>query len=202
MTMRMLAALLLALSGPAMADIFDKAETGKDCVQNGSNCEGHKWLGKIAAAKKCKLEGNCVDKINEAAAKNQDKIQAGVHKVETVNTCANAQDAETQKRCYEAFKAGYRARQAKKQEAARAMQDLASQPKRLGDSVCYPGKLMGLLKVTVKGFVEQVSGDRIQIRIVDTESQEVSYQGVSLRQNSIIWDTQSNWIQCAYLKKR
>lgn len=190
---------VLARAGVVQADIFDRAERAKDCVQN-NNCAGQKWLGRAMALKKCQQEGNCDEKINDSIARNQDRIRAGLGKVETFNRCMNTTDPVEQKECYEIAKASYRARQAKKEEAARALQVLAGERKNLGDAICLPGKIaLGLVKVTVKGFVEQINGGNIQIRIADTQGQDVSYQGVSLRQNHVIWDSHGNWIQCRYL---
>lgn len=110
--------LLLSLflsSNMASADIFDKLESAKDCVQTNS-CEKNKWLGKAMAVKKCQQEGNCVDKINEYAEKNKDKIKAGVDRVAYVNKCMNTVDREEQKQCYESAKGYYRKRAAAKQE--------------------------------------------------------------------------------------
>jgi len=199
MTIRALVVLLLALSGPAVADIFDKAETGKDCLQTGKNCEGHKWLGRFAAVKKCKQEGDCTE-IKEAAAKSKDKIQSAGAKIMTFDKCMKTTDPEEQKKCYEIAKNRYRDRQARKEEARQALLVLANQRKSLGDSVCLQGRVI-LVKVTVKGFVEQVNGDRIQIRIADAGGQDVSYQGIYLRQNTILWDSYNNWIDCSYLKR-
>lgn len=118
------AALLAALAPPAVAgDMFDKAESAKDCIQN-NNCEKHKWLGKFVAAKKCKEAGNCIEKVNEYAAKNRDKIDVTVSRVTTVTRCMNMKVADEAgvKDCYEKAKAYYRQRAAAKQEkAAREM---------------------------------------------------------------------------------
>lgn len=194
-----IAALLLAVSSPTMADVFDKAEAAKECLQSGTNCKG-KWLGRIAAAKKCKQEGNCSEKINEAYS---DKISRGIEKTVTFSKCmqTDVNDTEEVAKCYELAKGYWRNKQAKKEEAAQALAILASERKKLGDSVCLPGRVaLGLVKVKVKGFVEQVSGERIQIRIADTQGQAVSYQGVSLWQNTLLWDSLHNWIACGYLK--
>lgn len=199
--MRVFAVLLLVLSGSAVADVFDKAE----CLATGNNCGGHKWLKRFATAAKCKAEGNCVEKINEAVANNQDEIQGakdkvrgGLDKIKTFNKCMTTQDFEELKECYEIAKKRYRDKRAKKEEAARALEFLASERKNLGDSVCLQGRILGM-KMTVKGFVEQVSGDRIQIRIADASGE--MYQGVPLWQNTILWDSYNNWINCSYLKR-
>lgn len=198
----LIAALLALMSQASFADIFDKAESAKDCVQN-NNCEKHKWLGRFVAVNKCQKEGNCTDKINDALVRNEDKIQKGFDKVEKINNCANTTDPAVQKECYEMAKAHHRAKQAKKEEAARELQALANERKNLGDSICLSGRIaLGIVKVTVKGFVEQINGDNIQIRIADTEGQDVNYKNVSLRPNHIIWDQNGNWIQCKYLGKK
>lgn len=186
-------------------DIFDKAEGTKDCLQN-HNCEGrNKWIKRLAAVKKCQEEGSCTEKTLEFASKNKDKVVSGANKINSVGKCLNTTDPDEQKECYEATKAGYRDRQAKKQakkeEAARAFYEQANNPKSIGDAVCLPASLaFGIVKATIKGFVEQVSGDRIQVTIADTQGQEIRYQGVDLRQGTMLWDTHNNWIQCKYLK--
>lgn len=67
--------------------------------------------------------------------------------------------------------------------------------KQRGDLVCMNGKMF-LLSITVKGYVENISGDKIQIRIADTEGTTPRYKGVSLRQNTIIWDDYYRWKRC------
>lgn len=205
MVQRILFAVIFAMSTHASSvfsgDVFDKAERAKECVK-ANDCNGHKWLGRIMAIKKCQEEGNCSEKINEKIAKNEDKIRTGLGKVETFNRCMNTTNPEEQKQCYETAKAKYRERQSKKAEAAAALQELANEPKTQGDAVCLPGKIaLGLVKVNIRGFVEQVSDDRIQIMVSDTQGQDVRYNNVSLQQGTTIWDKHNNWIQCAYLKK-
>lgn len=118
------AALLVVLAPPAVAgDVFDKADSAKDCIQNNS-CEKHKWLGKLVAAKKCKEAGNCLEKVNEYAAQNRDKIDAAVGRVNTVTKCMNMTVADEAgvKDCYEKAKVYYRQRAAaRKEKAAREM---------------------------------------------------------------------------------
>lgn len=182
-------------------DVFDKAESAKDCVQN-NNCGGNKWLRRAMAMKKCQQEGNCIEKTNEYVSNNQEKIKNVASNAETIGKCMNLTDPDELKKCYEMTKTHYKNRQAKKEKAAQLLRELANERKTQGDAVCLPGKIAaGLVKMQIKGFVEQVNGDRIQIRIADTEGQEPSYQGVSLRQGTIIWDPYNNWIHCKYLKK-
>jgi len=53
----------------------------------------------------------------------------------------------------------------------------------------YKGK-----PVTITGFVEGQNGDKIQIRIVDTEGKKkLKMDGMQLKENLVIWDTFSNW---------
>ena len=69
--------------------------------------------------------------------------------------------------------------------------------KPIGTRICKPGRVaLGLFGVTITGFVEHVSGDQIQIRISDTEEQSIRYNGVSLRNGTLIWDLFSNWKSC------
>jgi hypothetical protein len=181
-------------------DIFDKAESAKDCFVN-NNCKGHKWLSRFKGLEKCQKEGNCAEKAIESANKNMDKIQGAASKVNTFGNCMNTTDPDELKKCYDIVKTHHRDKQAKKEKAASALQERAYERKTQGDAVCHSGKLaFGLVKARVKGFVEQVSGDKIQIRIADTQGQDISYQGVSLRQNTFIWDIPSNWTHCKYLK--
>ena len=197
-------ALSMQVNDGFAGDVFDKAEGTKDCLQN-NNCEGrNKWIKRMAALKKCQEEGSCTEKALEFASKNTDKVVSGANKINSVGKCLNTTDPDEQKECYEAAKAGYRDRQAKKQakkeEAARVFYEQANKRKSIGDAVCNPGtQVFGLIKVKIKGYVEQVSGNRIQIRIADTQGQEISYQDVSLHQNTLLWDDHNKWIQCKYL---
>lgn len=91
------------------------------------------------------------------------------------------------------------ARTRARQEAEERMRvaALAQRRKNVGDSVCMNGSVaLGLIPVRVRGFVEGVSGGRIQVRVADTEGQSVRYQGTDLRQNTVLWDQQTNWLHC------
>lgn len=68
--------------------------------------------------------------------------------------------------------------------------------KHAGDKVCRDGRVAFFLPVTVTAYVEVVSGNRIQVRIADTQGQSINYNGVDLRQNTIIWDDYDNWKHC------
>lgn len=194
------AMLIVAQPLVAGADIFDKAEAAKACIQNG-NCEkAGKWTKRFKAFSTCQAEGNCTEKAigkaNETIANNQDKIVGAVNKVDTLNNCANTQDPVEQQKCYEMAKGKYRDWQAKKEEKAQEAQALANQPKRQGDAVCMSGRMLPFIKVKVKGYVERIEDNRIQIRIADTQSQSPRYNGESLWPNKVIWDEHNNWTQC------
>lgn len=96
----------------------------------------------------------------------------------------------------------FSARQAKDnqlQALANAKADEAAlkRRKQIGDRICLGGTAaFGLVKFVVTGFVEQVSGSRIQIRITDTQGQSAVYRGTELRQNTILWDEFTNWRSC------
>jgi len=84
-------------------------------------------------------------------------------------------------------------------EEQRRAKELAAymQQKNIGEQVCKEGKnTFGLLSVSLRAFVEQVSGDRMQLRISHTSSHNISYQGTTLRPGSIIWDDYDNWRSC------
>lgn len=192
---------VLAYANCSVADIFDKAEAAKECATTG-NCKS-KWGQRLIALQQCQKVGNCTEKALGAANENQDKIVGAADKANAVSRCLHTNDPVEQKKCYEIVKTRYREKAAKKEEAKQEMHAHAYEKKSIGDAICLPGKLaFGLVKVKVKGFVEQVNGDKIQVRIVDTEGQEVTYNSQSLHQNSILWDQQSNWIQCTYLAKK
>lgn len=69
--------------------------------------------------------------------------------------------------------------------------------KSVGEKVCMSGRIaLGLIGVKVSAYVESVSGDRIQLRIADTEGQNPHYKDTTLRQGTIIWDDYYNWEPC------
>lgn len=86
-----------------------------------------------------------------------------------------------------------RQRQLQLEEERRAYME----PKRQGDLVCKPGSVaFGLIKQEVRAYVEQVSGERIQLRIANTGGQTMHYQGVPLRVDTLIWDEYYEWMKC------
>ncbi len=54
------------------------------------------------------------------------------------------------------------------------------------------------LSITITAYVENVSGDNIQLRIADTEGTTPNVKGVSLYKNTLIWDDYTNWYKCDY----
>ncbi|NPA73464.1 MAG: outer membrane protein assembly factor BamD [Epsilonproteobacteria bacterium] len=86
-----------------------------------------------------------------------------------------------------------KAKQAKKREK---LLSLYRAKKHIGDTVCKDGTTALVLNITIKAFVEGVSGDRIKLRISDTEGTTPYYNGVRLYKGSIIWDKYDNWYRC------
>ncbi len=70
-----------------------------------------------------------------------------------------------------------------------------NQKKSVGERVCMSGNSL-FWKTDITAYVESVSGDRIQLRISDTEGQNPNYHGTTLRQGTIIWDDYNNWEPC------
>jgi len=85
--------------------------------------------------------------------------------------------------------------ESEKQMAAKKEQEKQSYyaRKKVGDKVTKPGKVAWIIEVTISGFVEQVSGDKIQIRITNTEGQSIRYNGASLYNGVLIWDNYYEW---------
>ncbi|NPA73513.1 MAG: hypothetical protein GXO12_02265 [Epsilonproteobacteria bacterium] len=68
--------------------------------------------------------------------------------------------------------------------------------KRVGDKVCKDGRVALFLNITMKGYVERVRGNSIQIRIADTEGTTPYYNGVRLYPDKVIWDNYTEWRKC------
>ncbi|HPR64598.1 MAG TPA: hypothetical protein PK014_10285 [Thermoanaerobaculia bacterium] len=69
---------------------------------------------------------------------------------------------------------------------------------RAGDTVCMDAETL-LSSQTIKGFVENVSGDRIQIRIGSISGglwSTLNYKGVVIEEGTVIWDEDVNWYSC------
>ncbi len=72
-----------------------------------------------------------------------------------------------------------------------------SDPYYVGACVSMKGRMAIFLSITVKGYIEAKGGNnQIKIRIADTEGTTPYYKGVSLYQNTIIWDNKYNWKLC------
>ena len=161
---------------PSFADIFDKMERTHDCVKN-NNCGEQKKLGAIVNTKKCMDNGTCVEKINDLAEKNKDKIQSGINKTvavhnkkEAIDKCLSTTNPDEQAACkataksdYAGFKDFYRKRQAAKQEKERnAAAPYAWDGKSLGGDVrlCTKGKdkpMATVLRVTPSKVMVEVT---------------------------------------------
>lgn len=100
----------------------------------------------------------------------------------------------------EAIKAA-EAKEDEKRAALRAQKEAKERKaynatKHIGDKVCMEGKMLLFMTVQVSGYVESINDNKIQIRIADTEGQSPNYHGVTLRQNSVIWDDYNRWKSC------
>ena len=73
-----------------------------------------------------------------------------------------------------------------------------NQRKNIGDKICWIGRTsgwgLGRSTESAIGFVENVSGIKIQIRIVDSNVSRLN--GVSLDKNTILWDNYDHWKIC------
>lgn len=67
-----------------------------------------------------------------------------------------------------------------------------SRIKKVGDKVCLTGTQLFFFKVKIKGYVENVRNDKIQIRISDTGG----YSGNEYRENRLVWENYWNWRVC------
>jgi hypothetical protein len=92
------------------------------------------------------------------------------------------------------------AKRAKQEAEARKVERIPyEQAKNIGDKVCWTGRttgfLLGRTTESATGFVENKSGNKIQIRIA-RDSYGASLNGVRLDKNTIIWDDYTNWKKC------
>ena len=70
--------------------------------------------------------------------------------------------------------------------------------KSIGDTVCMEGTgngIFGSYGYRIKGFVENISGNKVQIRVASYAGLS-EYNGVDIFNNSIIWDDAQNWAVC------
>ncbi|PTB83572.1 hypothetical protein C9926_02195, partial [Sulfurovum lithotrophicum] len=99
------------------------------------------------------------------------------------------------------LKAEKREARIKAQEAQREQKEAKEREayaakKRVGDKVCMEGKMLLFMTVNISGYVEAVQNNKIQIRIADTKGQTPNYNGVTLRQDMMIWDGYDKWKRC------
>jgi hypothetical protein len=85
-----------------------------------------------------------------------------------------------------------------KEAQARKQKEIESYMKRkkTGDKVCQDGRTALVLPITITAYVEQVDGDKIQLRISDTDGTSPYYNGVMLYKDTIIWDRYTQWKHC------
>lgn len=91
------------------------------------------------------------------------------------------------------------AKERAKREAERKERERQAymKPKYVGEQVCQDGSMFfGLINPTIRGYVEDKQGNRIQIRISDTEGTDPHYNGVTLYRNTLIWDSYYEWKHC------
>jgi len=70
--------------------------------------------------------------------------------------------------------------------------------KYIGDKVCKDGTTAIILPITITAYVERVNGNKVQLRISDTEGTFPHYNGVTLTKHSLIWDDYYTWYKCNY----
>ncbi len=85
------------------------------------------------------------------------------------------------------------AERAKREEEQRAELVKYNQKKSVGDKICLNMRFLLFFNTKVTGYVEGISGNRIHVRIADTEHQSIRYHGVDLEQGMLIWDYFNNW---------
>jgi len=73
-----------------------------------------------------------------------------------------------------------------------------SDEKYIGDKVCKDGTTAIILPITITAYVERINGNKIQLRISDTEGTSPYYNGVTLTRNSLVWDNYYTWYRCNY----
>ena len=67
----------------------------------------------------------------------------------------------------------------------------------VGAKICHPGAMLfDLIDTTITGFVEEVEGERVKIRVARTGVYFQTYEGISINQGTIIWDDAENWEVC------
>lgn len=97
---------------------------------------------------------------------------------------------ETQKKMERVKEAKERER--RRIEELKQEQKEYSRIKKVGDKVCLTGTQLFFFKVKIKGYVENVRNDKIQIRISDTGG----YSGNEYKENRLVWENYWNWRVC------
>jgi hypothetical protein len=82
------------------------------------------------------------------------------------------------------------------QKRQEALQKAYMAHKYVGQKVCKDGRVSLFLNITMSGYVEDVRGENIEIRIANTEGTTPYYNGVTLYPNKIIWDKYYEWRAC------
>ncbi|MFK2823681.1 hypothetical protein ACH5BK_11955 [Arcobacter sp. YIC-80] len=83
-------------------------------------------------------------------------------------------------------------REKKRIKQLKQEQEEYSKIKKVGDKVCLLGTQLLFFEVEIKGYVENVVNDKIQIRISDTGA----YSGNEYIENRLVWEPYWNWKIC------
>lgn len=83
-------------------------------------------------------------------------------------------------------------REKKRIKQLKQEQEEYSKIKKVGDKVCLLGIQLLFFEVEIKGYVENVVNDKIQIRISDTGA----YSGNEYIENRLVWEPYWNWKIC------
>ncbi len=88
-------------------------------------------------------------------------------------------------------------RKKQKKEAEIAAYKAHMADKKVGDTVCVSATAgLGLVKYTITATVERISGSKMQLRILSTESQVPYYKGRNIYPGTLLWDEKTNWRLC------
>jgi hypothetical protein len=129
--------------------------------------------------------------LSAAAKANITAIQNAAIKQKALNIETEKQNRLAQEKAAEANRTNREARQ--KAEHAKYYRR-----KQVGDKICiiFSYWWFGNAESKVSGFVEEVSGNRIKVRIADSGHISRKYNDTTLSQGAILWDDYRNWKHC------
>jgi hypothetical protein len=136
--------------------------------------------GKLIAKANLKIDGSkCIKSGFWGCKESRSARDSSIVTTQNLANSISSLSSTVKSRVYEKIYGGY------------------NRKKSVGEKVCMSGRVaFGFIGVDISAYVESVSGDRIQLRISDTESQTPNYNGTTLRQGTIIWDDYNNWEPC------